>query len=65
LCDNDHFIPASLSELIAESIPGALYREIPQGGHIPFIERPRQTAAAVCEFIASLSPKESPARIGV
>jgi pimeloyl-ACP methyl ester carboxylesterase len=66
LCaDNDHFIPASLSKLIAESIPGALYREIPQGGHIPFIERPRDTAAAVSEFIGSLSSKEPARRIAV
>jgi pimeloyl-ACP methyl ester carboxylesterase len=56
LCaDNDHFIPAKLSKLIADTIPGAIYREIPGGGHIPFIEKPRETVRAVTEFIDSLS----------
>jgi pimeloyl-ACP methyl ester carboxylesterase len=55
LCaDNDHFIPAHLSKVIAEAIPGALYQEIPGGGHIPFIEKPRETARAVIDFINSL-----------
>ena len=55
LCaDNDHFIPARLSKVIADAIPGALYQEIPGGGHIPFIEKPRETARAVIEFFNSL-----------
>jgi pimeloyl-ACP methyl ester carboxylesterase len=58
LCaDNDHFIPARLSEIIAENIPGARYQLIPSGGHIPFIEKPSESAAAVVDFIASLNAK--------
>jgi pimeloyl-ACP methyl ester carboxylesterase len=54
LCaDNDHFIPTHLSKVIGEAIPGALYQEIPGGGHIPFIEKPRETARAVVDFINS------------
>lgn len=53
--DNDTFIPASFSKIIQRAIPGARYVEIPGGGHIPFIERPRETAAAVLGFIGSLS----------
>jgi pimeloyl-ACP methyl ester carboxylesterase len=41
--DNDYFIPASFSKQIAEHIPGALYREVKSGGHIPFIEKPQAT----------------------
>jgi pimeloyl-ACP methyl ester carboxylesterase len=52
--DNDYFIPASFSKMIAEHIPGALYREVKSGGHIPFIEKPQETAALVKEFLATL-----------
>ena len=52
--DNDYFIPARFSKIIAEAIPGAAYAEIPGGGHIPFIEKPEETAAAVAAFLAGL-----------
>ncbi len=52
--DNDYFIPASFSKQIAEHIPGAIYREVKSGGHIPFIEKPQETAALVKEFLATL-----------
>jgi len=56
LCaDNDHFIPASLSKLIAERVPGSRYLEIPGGGHIPFIEKPKESVGAVVQFIRSLA----------
>lgn len=54
LCaDNDHFIPAQLSKVIAENIAGAQYAEIPSGGHIPFIEKPEESVAAVLGFLAA------------
>jgi pimeloyl-ACP methyl ester carboxylesterase len=52
--DNDHFIPAVLSKIIAENISGSKYVEIPGGGHIPFIEKPNQSTSAVIEFLRSL-----------
>jgi 3-oxoadipate enol-lactonase len=52
--DNDYFIPASFSKQIAQNIPGSLYREVKSGGHIPFIEKPQETAALVKEFLATL-----------
>lgn len=52
--DNDYFIPASFSKIIHRAIPGSRYVEIPGGGHIPFIEKPRETVAAVLGFIDSL-----------
>jgi pimeloyl-ACP methyl ester carboxylesterase len=53
--DNDYFIPASFTQLIAQSIPGARYAEVKSGGHIPFIEKPQETAAIVNAFLKSLN----------
>lgn len=53
--DNDYFIPASFSKQIAAAIPGARYEEIAGGGHIPFIEKPSETAAVVAGFLDSLN----------
>ena len=52
--DNDYFIPAKFSKIIADAIPGAAYVEIRGGGHIPFVEKPEETAAAVTAFLAGL-----------
>lgn len=52
--DNDYFIPASFSKMIADNIPGALYREVASGGHIPFIEKPTETANLVIQFLDKL-----------
>jgi pimeloyl-ACP methyl ester carboxylesterase len=49
--DNDYFIPTFFSKIIADNIPGAEYREVRAGGHIPFIEKPQETAAMVIEFL--------------
>jgi pimeloyl-ACP methyl ester carboxylesterase len=49
--DNDYFIPTFFSKIIAENIPGAEYREVKNGGHIPFIEKPQDTAALVTAFL--------------
>jgi pimeloyl-ACP methyl ester carboxylesterase len=65
LCaNNDHFIPAHLSKVIADAIPGAHYQEIPGGGHIPFIEKPRETAQAVSAFIDSLKVRGPRGAVG-
>lgn len=53
--DNDYFIPASFTKLIAERIPGARYAEVPSCGHIPFIEKPNETAALVVGFLRKLA----------
>jgi pimeloyl-ACP methyl ester carboxylesterase len=53
--DNDYFIPAFFSKMIADHIPGAIYREVKSGGHIPFIEKPNETAALVTEFLHKIS----------
>jgi len=53
--DNDYFIPASFSKKIAEAIPGAAYAEVHDGGHIPFIEKPTETAALVKSFLTEIN----------
>jgi pimeloyl-ACP methyl ester carboxylesterase len=53
--DNDYFIPTFFSKMIADNIPGSVYREIGGGGHIPFIEKPTETATTVLEFLGKLS----------
>jgi pimeloyl-ACP methyl ester carboxylesterase len=57
--DNDYFIPASFTQRIAQQIPGARYAEVKSGGHIPFIEKPEETAALVVEFLAELQHKNA------
>lgn len=52
--DNDYFIPVKFSKIVAESIPGAQYREVRAGGHIPFIEKPADTVGYLLDFLATL-----------
>jgi pimeloyl-ACP methyl ester carboxylesterase len=49
--NNDYFIPTFFSKLIAENIRGAEYHEVKNGGHIPFIEKPKESAALVTSFL--------------
>ena len=49
--DNDYFIPAKFSRIIAEGIPDAQYAEVARGGHIPFIEKPSETVEIVKKFL--------------
>jgi pimeloyl-ACP methyl ester carboxylesterase len=49
--DNDTFIPASFSKIVHRAIAHSQYVEIAGGGHIPFIEKPHETAKAVLDFV--------------
>jgi pimeloyl-ACP methyl ester carboxylesterase len=53
--DSDHMIPASFSKHIADRIPGARYVEIPECGHIPFLERPDEVSRIIAQFVAEQS----------
>ncbi len=51
---NDQLIPLALSQKIAQGIPGAKLTVMPDGGHIPFIEKPQEVVKIVVEFIRTL-----------
>lgn len=48
---NDTLIPLALSEIIARGIPDAKLVVMPDGGHIPFIEKPAEVVKIVLDFI--------------
>ena len=47
---DDLLLPAYLGREVADAIPGGRYLEIPDAGHLGFIERPDAVNAAVLEF---------------
>jgi pimeloyl-ACP methyl ester carboxylesterase len=49
--DSDHMIPAAFSRRIADRVADARYAEIPDCGHIPFLERPATVSAMALDFI--------------
>ncbi|KMK64539.1 alpha/beta fold hydrolase [Puniceibacterium sp. IMCC21224] len=55
--DSDHFIPARFSRLIADNVPGAEYHEIKDCGHIPVMEKPKETVALISAFVDKHSAK--------
>ncbi len=52
--DNDHLIPAELTKIVADNIPGAKFEILRGYGHILFVERARETAALLKNFIAGV-----------
>jgi pimeloyl-ACP methyl ester carboxylesterase len=51
--DNDHLIPAEVTKIVADNIPGARFELMRGYGHILFVEHPRETADLLKTFIAS------------
>jgi pimeloyl-ACP methyl ester carboxylesterase len=49
---DDVVTPPQLSREVADAIPGARYLEIPDAGHLGFIEKPQEVNAAVLKFFA-------------
>ncbi len=49
--DSDHFIPARLSKIIADGVPGGKYHEIKQCGHIAVQEKPEEAAKVMVAFM--------------
>jgi pimeloyl-ACP methyl ester carboxylesterase len=49
--DNDHLIPAELSELIADKIKSAKLVVLPGAGHIPFMEQSDKAVEVVVDFL--------------
>jgi pimeloyl-ACP methyl ester carboxylesterase len=50
---DDLLLPPYLGREVAEAIPGARYLQIPDTGHLGFIERPDAVNAAALEFFGS------------
>ncbi len=50
---SDHFIPATFSRLIADRVPNGQYQEIADCGHIPVLEKPAETVAAIQSYLSS------------
>lgn len=57
--DNDQLIPTSCSEIIAREMPNGHLKIMPGAGHIPMIERPKEAAKIVVDFIASLHSSQN------
>ncbi|WP_019971836.1 alpha/beta fold hydrolase [Mycobacterium sp. 141] len=49
---DDVVLPPHLGQEVAEAIPNARYLEIPDTGHLGFIEKPQQVNAAILNFFA-------------
>ncbi|MEQ1776155.1 MAG: alpha/beta fold hydrolase [Burkholderiales bacterium] len=45
--------PPALAETLAQGIPGAIYREIPDSGHCPMVEQPDALEACINGFVQS------------
>ena len=54
---DDVVTPAHLSREVADAIPGARYLEIPDAGHLGFIEQPDAVNKAALEFLAEVDNK--------
>jgi pimeloyl-ACP methyl ester carboxylesterase len=50
---DDVVLPPHLSKEVADAIPLGRYLEIPDAGHLGFIERPDAVNAAMLEFFAA------------
>jgi pimeloyl-ACP methyl ester carboxylesterase len=57
--EDDRMTPVRYAERLAADIPDARLVVVPRAGHLPMVERPVETSAAIHEFLAGLdSPPE-------
>jgi len=54
--EDDQLIPPEQTQSMVAKIPGASGIEVPQAGHLPFLETPQSFARPVGEFLARLAP---------
>jgi 3-oxoadipate enol-lactonase/4-carboxymuconolactone decarboxylase len=55
--DRDIATPIPMAEAVRDSIPGARFAVIPEGGHIPTLERAEATTATVLDHLARFAPE--------
>jgi len=53
--DDDQITPPASAQAMADAIPGARMSVIAGAGHLPPLERPEATTAALAEFLAAVS----------
>ncbi|MFJ9418999.1 alpha/beta fold hydrolase [Streptomyces sp. NPDC101227] len=58
--EEDEFTPVSDAELIADRVPHASLKVIPQAAHMPNLERPEEFNAALQEFLEDLPAARIP-----
>ncbi|UNM16423.1 alpha/beta hydrolase [Streptomyces formicae] len=55
---DDMLAPAPLGREVAEAIPGARYAQLPDTGHLGFLERPEPFNTLLLDFLATLPPTD-------
>ncbi|MFE0577312.1 alpha/beta fold hydrolase [Streptomyces sp. NPDC058874] len=55
---DDVLAPAPLGREVAAAIPGARYTELPDTGHLGFLERPEAFNSVLLEFLTTLAPTD-------
>ena len=52
---DDVLLPPHLGREVADAIPNGRYLEIPDAGHLGFIEKPQAVNAAAVKFLADVT----------
>jgi len=52
---DDRMTPTRYSQFLADSLPNAVLKTIPEAGHMVMLEQPQATAAALEDFLAGIS----------
>jgi pimeloyl-ACP methyl ester carboxylesterase len=55
---DDVLAPAPLGREVAEAVPGARYAELPDTGHLGFLERPDAFHTVLLDFLTTLPPTD-------
>ncbi|MFE2250285.1 alpha/beta fold hydrolase [Streptomyces lavendulae] len=55
---DDVLAPAPLGREVAAAIPGARYAQLPDTGHLGFLERPEAFNSVLLDFLATVAPTE-------
>ncbi len=50
--ENDRFIPAKYAEIAKRELPSSTVHMIPNCGHVPMVEKPREFVEIVCKFLS-------------
>jgi pimeloyl-ACP methyl ester carboxylesterase len=52
--DHDHIIPLSIGQRLSKDIPNSKLVIVPECGHIPQEEKPKETAKIISDFLNSI-----------